>query len=48
MNAERTIALFRNDIMITIADARNKGMDEAEVAHRLMFVWGVTLADLGM
>jgi hypothetical protein len=48
MTVARTIALFKNDILRTIEDARAKGMDDAEVDHRLGFVWGVTLADLGM
>lgn len=57
MTVARTIALFRNDIMITIRDTERKmsivhpnnpDAVRAEVEHRLGFMWGVTLADMGM
>lgn len=45
MTAARTILLFKNDIAATVADARAKGKDDAEVDHRLMFVWQISLKD---
>lgn len=57
MSAERTIFLFKNDIMITIRDTAQKmaivhpnddAAVRAEIEHRLMTVWKITLADLGM
>jgi hypothetical protein len=39
------IEFFKNDIAATVADARSKGKDDAEVDHRLQFVWKITLAE---
>lgn len=39
------INFFKNDIAATVADARAKGKDDAEVDHRLSFVWKISLEE---